>query len=172
MNFYCCTHCNRKYKTQIMLKKHFVAQHGDSDMITDLQPTLVKKQDKQVIKKQIVNNNASISDTFYQCNYCNKKYRSIDQCQLHMKTKHQEDVDVTTIKQVSSDKKNTKNTKNTKNGSIGKCCICWEKNAIMMTMPCNHLAYCKQCSIMLNKTAQKCGVCRTPISSIVRVYTT
>lgn len=46
------------------------------------------------------------------------------------------------------------------------CVVCEDNAAIIMFMPCNHLAYCKQCSELLNE----CSLCKQKIDHKIRVY--
>jgi hypothetical protein len=46
------------------------------------------------------------------------------------------------------------------------CIICEDNAAIIMFMPCNHLAYCKQCSELLTE----CSLCKRKIDHRIRVY--
>lgn len=52
-------------------------------------------------------------------------------------------------------------------GDSESCCVVCEDNAsIIMLMPCNHIAFCKQCSKLLSE----CPLCKKHIDHKIRVY--
>lgn len=49
------------------------------------------------------------------------------------------------------------------------CCVCLEREANTMVLPCEHVVCCKECSIQLRGgiNARKCVYCRRPITDIL-----
>lgn len=48
------------------------------------------------------------------------------------------------------------------------CCVCLEREPIMVAVPCGHVAYCHTCSAMMQENP--CALCRVPITSFIRVH--
>ena len=58
-----------------------------------------------------------------------------------------------------------KEENNTEDENI--CCICMEKPRTHAPVPCGHMIYCEDCILRCGKT---CAKCRTPITSIVKIF--
>ena len=46
------------------------------------------------------------------------------------------------------------------------CSICFERQKVIMFMPCSHLATCVECSVALTK----CPICRKKVQATIRTY--
>lgn len=49
---------------------------------------------------------------------------------------------------------------------VSKCVVCLENDRVTVTLPCKHLAACRECSNRLTK----CPVCRTPVFAYIHIY--
>jgi hypothetical protein len=47
------------------------------------------------------------------------------------------------------------------------CTICFERQKVIIFMPCSHLASCAECSVAL----QTCPICRKKVEATIRTYT-
>ena len=78
-------------------------------------------------------------------------------------------------KQEKNEKKQEKNEKKQEKKEEKKeetedeniCCICMEKPRTHAPVPCGHMIYCEDCILRCGKT---CAKCRTPITSIMKIY--
>lgn len=47
------------------------------------------------------------------------------------------------------------------------CVVCWDKENDVVIVPCGHFCLCQNCAEVLQKSTQKCPLCRSKISMVV-----
>ncbi len=47
------------------------------------------------------------------------------------------------------------------------CVVCWDKENEIVVVPCGHYCLCQNCAEVLQKSTQKCPLCRSTINMIV-----
>lgn len=50
------------------------------------------------------------------------------------------------------------------------CVICLERGKEVAIAPCGHLCLCQSCSESLSQPSSSCPVCRSPVQSLLRIY--
>jgi hypothetical protein len=54
-------------------------------------------------------------------------------------------------------------------GAHGDCVICMSNSVDTAALPCRHLCLCNECAVLLRNNSNKCPVCRSRVSKMVRL---
>ena len=72
--------------------------------------------------------------------------------------------------EINNNNNNTINNNTCSENDEENCKICYEKKINCVLIPCGHLAFCYACANVLKSSTKSCGICRTPIASVVQTF--
>ena len=144
-----CKKCNRTYKTDRGLRKHYDAKHKHD---YSSYGKYVEKCVKTVSIKS--NDNSGVNSKN------SKTLKNDDLISLVKKLEK----DVTSLRKDISKLKTVLHIKK-------YCVVCWERESDFCTVPCGHKMLCKKCSLQIYKQKNsKCLICNKKVKNVIKVY--
>lgn len=108
---------------------------------------------------------------FYCCTVkgCNNKYKTKPKLILHLKTKHQIELDADAPLELRNIEKNI-TTKRAYTGECEICCANVKEGTRAVVTPCGHAVFCYDCIMKWKANNDTCPSCRGPIGNVTKLF--